>query len=168
MCKGLGGVCRKIDGGVEAAAQEEAVKCVAEAAVAPDDVAIIVDAGGERVLGGGSVERGVGAVAVKIAVVIARAVLVVTDDLTGIVDADCVSMKARSAQRIVDGCEVAVGVEVAVTEAMDVGKGSDDLTRVVDAGRGVSAHPQRIDDRRENLVAEEEEGVTNNRVAAAF
>jgi hypothetical protein len=107
------------------------VQRVAETAVAPDDVAMIVDAGGERVTSGGSVERGVGAVVVKITVVMARAVLVVTDDLTGIVDADCVGMLARTAQRIVDSSELAVGVDVAVTEAVDVGKGSDDLPRVV-------------------------------------
>jgi hypothetical protein len=107
--------------------------CAAEVLIIADDLARIVDAyrsGARR--GRGIVQCGVGATAVKEAVLNARAVKIRADDLAGVVDASCNGVGAASAWNG-EGSESAIAVQKTLVVAVGVAVIPDDLARIVDA-----------------------------------
>jgi hypothetical protein len=106
----------------------------------PHDLATVIDAkclrapqrqGISRRRGQRVVDRGEGAAAQQEAV-LAAGVLVVPDDLTGIIDAEGPS--ASGGEGIVDCCEGAVAVPQKPVDAARVGESPHDLSPAVDAG----------------------------------
>ena len=133
-----GGWTRIVEGGVDAAAVEEAVVPGVGVDVSPDDLARGVDAECKGAASAqGIVEGGVGA-AVRVVeeAVAAVAVLVIPDDLARGVDAVCNG--APGGQGIVNGGVGATAKEEAI-EAAGVRVNPDDLARVVDAVRSCAA-----------------------------
>jgi len=147
-----------VEGGVNAAAQEEAMGA-AGVLVLPDDLAGVVDAeglgagGGQRIVDGG-----VGAAAQEKAVdADAAAGDVKADDLAVIVDAK--RSGAVGGRRIVEGGISAVGgvVEEAVVAVGASNVKADDLSRVVDAqGLGEVLGGQGIGNRGVSASTQEE------------
>jgi hypothetical protein len=138
-----------LDGGEEAAAQQEAMRHVGAVPISPDDLAGVVDA---RCSGAfdaqGIIDGGVSATTEQKAVLIAVDVLVKPDDLAGIVDVECLGVAGLCVgQRIVEGGENAAAQKEAVV-AGGVQVLPDDLTLVVHADCiGTSGGQGIVDDR---------------------
>jgi hypothetical protein len=138
-----------VDGGEEAAAQQEAMRHVGAVPISPDDLASVVDATRSGAFDAqGIIDGGVSAAAEQKAVLIAVDVLVEPDDLAGVVDVECLGVAGlRVGQRIVEGGENAAAQEEAVV-AGGVQVLPDDLALVVQAGCiGTSGGQGIVDDR---------------------
>jgi hypothetical protein len=159
-CGARGGP-RNVEGGVGAAAQQEAVMNVVLVREPPDDLAGVVHAGrlgdavyrrGQRIVEGG--EAAAATWVVEEAVDGADSVLIPPDDLARVVDR--LWHGAPDAQGIVDGGINAAAQEEAVV-AVAVSVSADDLAGVVDAeSQGVVLGGQGIGKRGVSASAQEE------------
>jgi len=143
-CKGAVGAQGIVEGGVSAAAIEEAVEVVSGIPIIADDLARIVDAKSTGVGARGIVEGCVGSVDIEEAVSLVAAIEIIPDDLAHPIDAGC-SGGDGGGQGIVKGGVGAPGVKEAMGATVVVVV-PDDLARGVDAGCAGDADGQRIVD----------------------